>query len=118
MYPAANATVAPYNKRFGRRRGSTGASQTKVTIYSITMPAMAAPIALAILDAGNGRELDARINMLAITTTNAKIVKLFSSSNVAIAKIRAATAGVSHLIVALEKSTEPRVIIVRTMNKM
>jgi folate-dependent phosphoribosylglycinamide formyltransferase PurN len=73
---------------------------------------------LATLDAGNGRELDVRINMLAITTTNAKIVRLFSNSNVTVAKIRAATAGISHLIVALEKSTEPRVIIVTSTNEI
>jgi hypothetical protein len=56
--------------------------------------------------------------MLAITTTNAKIIRLFSNSNVTVAKIRAAAAGVSHLIVALEKSTEPRVIIVTSTNEI
>jgi hypothetical protein len=76
MYPAANATVAPNNKRLGKRRESAGESQTKVTIYIITTPATAAPIALTVLDTGNGRKSDVRFNMLTTTTTNAKIAKL------------------------------------------
>jgi hypothetical protein len=44
-------------------------------MHDITIPATA-PIALTILDTGNGRESDVRFNMLTITTTIAKIAKL------------------------------------------